>query len=189
MASLATYWPYQIASKQHDDAERGRLPDLAGPDTAHVDAHEHGGRNGDRDREGSPRAFAQRLHDDQPERRKDDDHDAERADESDAAGDRAHLHLHHFAEGAAVAPDRAEQDDEVLHRAGEHHADENPQRPGQVSHLRGQHRPDQRPGARDRREMVPEHDVFVGGHVVEAVVVAFGRRQARIIQLENLRRR
>ena len=88
---------------------------------------------------------------------------AERADQRDAAGDRAHLHLDHLAERAAVAPDRAEQDYEVLHRAGEHHADQNPERAGQITHLRRQHRPDQRPGARDGREMVTETTYLLVG--------------------------
>ena len=80
--------------------------------------------------------------------------------------------LDQVAQRAAVAARRDEQDDEVLHRAGEHHAGQDPQRARQVAHLRGEHRADQRAGAGDGREVVAEQHVLVGGHVVEAVVVA-----------------
>ena len=94
-------------------------------------------------------------------------------------GTGAELHLDHVAERPAVAAHRDEQDDEVLHRAGEHDAGEDPQRAGQVAHLRGEHGPDQRAGAGDGREVVAEQHVFVGRHVVQAVVVADGGRLRR----------
>ena len=65
------------------------------------------------------------------------------------AGDRPDLLLRHLAERLAVAPHRGEQDDEVLHRAAEHDADDDPDRAGQVAELRREHRADQR--ARRRR--------------------------------------
>ena len=96
-----------------------------------------------------------------------------------AAGDRPHLGAHHVAERLAVAPGREEQHGHVLHRAGEHDAGEDPQRAGQIAHLRREHRADQRPGAGDRGEMMAEQHVAVGRNVIEAVVVAIGRRRAR----------
>ncbi len=51
------------------------------------------------------------------------------------------LHLDHLAQRLAVAADGDEQDDEVLHRAGEHDADEDPERAGKEAHLRGEDRP------------------------------------------------
>ena len=135
--------------------------------------HEH--------REGAPRAARQRLDHDQRQHGEQDDHDQQHAEQRDAAGDRAHLGADHVAERAAVAPRREEQDDHVLHRAGEDDAGEDPQRAGQIAHLRREHRADQRPGAGDRREVVAEQDVAVGRHVIEAVVVAIGRRLPRRI--------
>jgi hypothetical protein len=61
--------------------------------------------------------------------------------------------------------------DEVLNRAGEDDAREQPQGPGQIAHLRRQHRPHQGSGARDGREMVAEQHIFVRRHVIEAVIV------------------
>ena len=98
----------------------------------------------------------------------------------------AELHLDHFAERLAVAADRREQHDEVLHRAGDHDAGKNPQRAGQEAHLRRQHRADQRAGAGDRREVVSEQHPPVGGHVVHPVVVALGRRLPRVVQPQDL---
>ena len=96
-------------------------------------------------------------------------------------GDRAHLHADQFAERAPVAAHRDEQDHEILHRARQHDADEDPQRAGQIAHLRGQHRPDQRPRAGDRGEMVAEQDAPVGRDVIEPVGAANRRRRSRRI--------
>jgi hypothetical protein len=112
--------------EQYDHAKSRGFSDLPGPDAAHIHAHDHRGGNGDRDRESAPRTFAERLHHDQSERRKDDDHDSQRADEGNRAGNRAHFHFHHLAERPAVTPNGTEQNNEVLHCARKHHADENP---------------------------------------------------------------
>jgi hypothetical protein len=47
-------------------------------------------------------------------------------------------------------------------------------RPGQESELRGQHGPDERTCPRDGREVMPEQDPLVRGHVVVAVGEAVG---------------
>ena len=102
-------------------------------------------------------------------------------------GHRAQLGLDHVAERAAVAARGDEQDHEVLHRAGEDDAGQDPQRAGQIAHLRGQHRADQRAGAGDGREVVAEQDVLVGRHVIEAVVVLDGRRDAVRVEPQHRR--
>ena len=95
------------------------------------------------------------------------------------------LLAHHLAEALAVAARRGDQDREVLHRAAEHHADQDVERPGQVSELRRQDRPDQRAGAGDRREVVPEHDPAVGGDEVLAVGEPVRRGDARVVERER----
>jgi len=132
-----------------------------------------------------PRAVGERLDHNEGEHREDDDHDREHAHERERARHRPELHLHHLAERAAVAPHRDEEHQHVLHRAGEHHADEDPERPRQVAHLRGEHRPDQRPGAGDGGEVVAVEHILVGGHVVHAVVVPHRRRRALRIHLQH----
>ena len=95
--------------------------------------------------------------------------------------------LHHLAERFAVAPHRAEQDHEILHRAAEHDADQNPQRAGQITELRRQHRPDQRPRPGDRREVMAEDDPLVRLDEILAVVVDFARRGAAVIEHQHAR--
>jgi hypothetical protein len=92
-----------MASKENDHAKCRGFSNFAWPDAAHVDTHEHSGRDCDGHRERPPRAFSQRFHDDQAERGEDNDHDAKGANEGDATGDWAHFHFHHFTERAAVA--------------------------------------------------------------------------------------
>ena len=63
-------------------------------------------------------------------------------------GDRVDFLLRHLAERLAVAPHRRAEDDEVLHRAAEHDAGDQPERAGQETELRGQRRADERARAR-----------------------------------------
>ena len=105
----------------------------------------------------------------------------------DGAADRAELVARHLAERAAVAADRAEQRDEVLHAAAEHGADQDPQRAGQIAELRRERRADQRARARDGGEVMTEHDPAIRRHEVAAVAESFGRRGARRVEREHLR--
>ena len=77
----------------------------------------------------------QRVHDHQRQHREQDHHDREDRHHREHAGERADLLLGHLAQRLAVAPHRAEQDDEVLHRAAEHHAEDDPDGAGQVAEL------------------------------------------------------
>src|SRR5439155_4793616 len=62
------------------------------------------------------------------------------------AAERPDLVLRHLPERAAVAAEAAAQDAEVLHRAAQHHAGQDPERAGQITELRRERRADQRPG-------------------------------------------
>ena len=73
-----------------------------------------------------------------------------------------HFLLRDLAERLAVAPHRRAQDQEVLHRAAEHDAGDQPDRAGQKAELRGQRRTDQR--ARRRRS--PRSDGRTGSSVI-----------------------
>jgi hypothetical protein len=171
---------------QAEEADDRHLADLARTDVARVHAHEDRDRYRRGDGERAPRRAGQRLHDDQREHRENDHHDEERAEQRDHAGHEAELHLDQVAQRTAVAARRDEKHDEVLHRAREHDARENPQHAGRVAHLRGEHRADERPRACDRSEVVPEQHVLVGRHVVEAVVVPHGRGHAQPVELQHL---
>ena len=62
------------------------------------------------------------------------------------------------------------EDHEVLHRAAEHDADDDPDHAGQIAELRGERRTDERSRAGDRGEVMAEDDPAVRRHEVAAVV-------------------
>ena len=159
---------------QADEAQHRHLADPARPDPACIGAHCHGERHGGRNGEHAPGAFGQRLDHDQRQHRQDDDHDHERAEQGDRAGNLTHLHADEFAQRLAVAAHGNEQDHEILHRAGQHHAEDDPQRAGQIAHLGGEHGSDQWPRARDRGEMMAEQDGAVGRDIVQAIGAPHG---------------
>ena len=172
--------------QQQHEPEHRNLEHASGPEKAQIHTHQQRDRNRHRDRERAPWTDRQRLDDDEREHAEDDEHDHQHADHRDHAGGRAELVAHHLAERTPVAAQRQEQDHEILHRAGEDHADEDPQRARQITHLRGEHRPDQRTRAGDRGEMVAEHDAAIGRHVVEAVVAQHRRRRARRVERKRV---
>src|SRR6266853_1276121 len=94
----------------------------------------------------------------------------------------------HLRERTAVAADRRKQDDEILHRAAEHRADEQPERAGQIAELRREHRPDERPRPADRREVMAEDDPLVRLAEILAVLVDLARCRAAVIEREHARR-
>ncbi len=177
--------PAEDRGHQQHEADDGHLGDAARAQEAQVHAHEKRHGNGRRHGERAPGRFGQRLDHDQRQHGQDDDHDHEGAEERDQPRHGAHLLLDEVAQRAAIAPRGDEEHDEILHRAREHHARQQPQQAGHVAHLRSQHRAHQRPCARDGGEMVAEQHVLVGGHVVQPVVVAPGRRGAPGIQPQH----
>ena len=171
---------------QAHEADDRHLADLARADIAQVHAHEQRDGNGGGHREGAPRRMRQRLHHDQRQHGQNDHHDHEGAKQRDHTRDLAQLGLDQIAQRTAVAAGRDEENREVLHGAGEHHARQNPQHARQITHLRGQHRANQRAGAGDGGKVVAEQHVLVGRHIVQTIVMLPGRRHARGIQLENV---
>ncbi len=117
-------------NEQQQRAHDRRLADFARPPALHPPAHQQ--RDGDRtgDRKQAPRRGAQCVHDDQREHREQDDHDREHGHHCRRAGDSVDFLLRHLAERLAVAPQRTEEDREVLHRAAHHDPDDEPQRAG-----------------------------------------------------------
>ncbi len=94
--------------------------------------------------------------------RQQDDHDQQHRDQRDEAAHFADLFARHLSERFAVAPHGREEDHEILHRAAEHRADDDPERAGQIAELRREHGPDQRSGSGDGGEMMAEDDPLVG---------------------------
>ncbi|MNK73312.1 hypothetical protein D3C87_928070 [compost metagenome] len=173
-------------TEQQQHADHRDLTDATRADVAHVDAHEHRDRDGRHHRENAPRALGQGLDHDQRQHREDDDHDQEAAEQRDGAGDAAHFFTDHVAQGATVAAGGHEQDHEVLHRTGQHHAGDQPQRAGQVAHLRRQYRTDQRTRASDGRKVVTKKNVFVGWNVVQTVIVEHSGSGPSRIELHDI---
>jgi hypothetical protein len=174
--------------QQQRDPDRRALEHSAGPDVAHEQPDQDRDRDGRGHRRRRPRAIAHRVHDDEAEHRDQDDHDRHYPDQRDGAADDAELVASHLAERAAVTPDRAEQRDEILHAAAERRADEDPERAGQVAELRGKGGPDQWARARDRGEVVAEHDPAIRRDEVAAVAETLGGCRARGVEREHLGR-
>ena len=108
-------------------------------------------------------------------------------DQRDEAADLADLLARHLAERFAVAAHGGEQDDEILHGAAQHRADDDPERARQIAELRGQHRSDQRSRAGDGGEVVAEDDPFVGGLEIVAVAQPLGGRGALVVERHHAR--
>ena len=170
-ASISPMTPIVVASAMRPCAE-----------AIHVQAHEERERDRHADREDAPRALLERVDDDEAEPGERDDDDEEDGDGSSGAGDGADLLARDLGERAAAAPGRGPQDDEVVHRAGETDADDQPDEPGSEAELRGEHRADERPGAGDRREVMPEEDQPVRRVVVVAVVALVRRRDPAVVE-------
>jgi len=173
--------------QQQQRTDDRRLAHFPGTPALHPPAHQQRDGNGARNREESPRRRAQRVHHDQRQDREQDDHDREHGDHRRHTRDFADLLLGHLTERLTVATQRAKEDGEVLHRAAEHHADDEPQRPGEETELRREHRADERSRPRDGGEVMAEQHPLVRGHEVTAVVEALRRCGALGIEAEDAR--
>src|SRR6185503_5355998 len=60
-----------------------------------------------------------------------------------------------------------------------------PEKAGQESKLRSQHRPKQRTCASNRREVMAEQHVLIGGMKIDAVVQPHSRRHTLVVKLHN----
>ena len=175
--------PDEGGEEQRGPHRRG-LAHLARPPALHPPPHQQGDRHRAGDGEEAPRRGAERVHHDQRQHGEQDDHDREHRDHRRHARDPADFLFRHLAQGLAVAPQRAEQNREILHRASQHHADHEPERARQKAELRGEHRPHERARSGDRGEVVAEQHPAVGRDEVVAVVEALGGRGAARIEAE-----
>ena len=171
---------------QQDKADDRNLADFARTDIAGVDTHKQSDWDGSGDGEGTPRAVDQGFHHNQRQHGHDDHHNHQNTDGGNHAGYSAQLLFHDIAQGFTVTAHGHEQHHRVLNRTGKHHAENNPQRAGQVTHLRGQYRTYQRAGASDGGKMVAEQHAFVRRHIVQAIVMALGRREPVGIELHYI---
>ena len=174
----------QCANQQHG-AHYGSLADPSWPPPLHPRAHEQGDGNRTGDRKQSPRRRPQRVHHDERQHREEDDHDREYGDHGGYACRLADFFLRHLSQRFAVAPQRAEEDREILNRAAEDHADHEPKRAGQEAELRGEHRSHQRSRASDGCEVVAEQHPAVRRHEVVAVVEPLGGRRALRVETKD----
>ena len=124
----ATHPAGDDGKEKQNDADQGDLGNLARPQIPQVHAHEQRDGDGHRDREHSPRGLGERIDDHKSEHRDEDDHDDEHADQCGDAADEAEFFAGHLTEAAPAALRRDPQDHEVLHRPGEHDADDDPDR-------------------------------------------------------------
>jgi hypothetical protein len=145
----------------------------------------HRDRDSARDREHTPRTVAQRVDHDEGEHRAQDGHDRQNRDHRDRPRERPDLVPGHLAERLSVAAHGAEEDDEVLDGAREHHPEHDPEGAGQVAELGREHRTHQGSRAGDGRKVVPEEHPLGRGDEVPAVLQPLGRSRAAIVELED----
>ena len=125
-------------------------------------------------------------HDSQPRER--NQQDKEHRDHGHQSGERADFGARDFGQRAAPVADGGHQNREVLHAAGQHRADQQPEKAGSESELRGQRRAHQRTGAGDGREVVPEQHPLGRSHIVMAVFEGMRRSGAAVVQRQRLGR-
>src|SRR3989454_197854 len=70
-------------------------------------------------------------------------------------------------------------------RAGQHRADDQPEKSRQIPELRGQDRPEERASAGDSGKMMAEQHPAIGGMEVCAVIESVRRRDPPIVQLDD----
>jgi hypothetical protein len=172
---------------EEHESHRARLEHAPWTKPAQVHAHEQRDRNREPDRDHSPWARGECVHDHEREHGDEHDHDSEDRDERSRPRHRPDLVSRHRAERAAVAAHGREQDDEILYGAAEHYTGDDPDRAGEESELCRERRSNQRPWARDRCEMMPEHDPSIGREIVATVLHPNGGRGATVIDGEDLR--
>ena len=107
-------------------------------------------------------------------------------EDEDLASGVAEFLLNDIRDAAALVAHGEEHRREVVHRAHEDAAQQDPQQRGQPAELGGQHGPHDWPGARDRGEVVPEEHGGVRGDVVHAVLQCLGRTRALRVHAEGL---
>ena len=178
--------PRDDGEKNERDAHDRSFEDAAGADETKIQTKQDRDRNSHRQRERGPRRRLERVHHDKADNGEENRHDREHGQLCDEAAAFAYLFARHLTERLAVAPDRAEQNDEILHAARERRAGDQPERARQVAELRGERGADERAGARYGGKMVPKKHPLVSGHEVAAVVVTFAGRSSRVIERENL---
>jgi hypothetical protein len=98
-----------------------------------------------------------------------------------------HLVAHHLPERLAAAPDRAEEDDAVVHGPAKDGADQDPEEAGKVAELRGEHRARRAGRAGDGREVMAEDDPAVRPHEVLAVGLRLGGRGPQLVDRQHVR--
>ena len=182
--------PSAEEQRRHDqhETERGGLEHAARTDPSQIHTHQHGDRDRQSDRHGSPWARFERVDDDERQHREQHDHDAEHRDQRRDAGDRPDLLARHLPERLAVAADGRCENDKILNRTAERDADDDPDDAGQISELRGQRWSDERTRAGDRREVVAEDHPPVRRDKVASVIETDGRSRPPGVEREDLRR-
>jgi hypothetical protein len=94
----------------------------------------------------------------------------------------------HLAERFAIPAHGTEQNHEVLHRAAEHCAEQDPKRPRQIAELRGERGAHQRPRSGNCSEVMAEQYPLIRRFEIMAVAEPFGGRGPSIIEQHDFGR-
>ena len=178
--------PGQDAQAEQRHADDRRAEHVALAPYLHVQAHDHGDRNGRRHGVGGPQAVVHGVDHRDGQARQRQQQNGEYGPRRHAAGRLVDFLRGDVGEALSPVAHRGEQHDHVVHAAREHAADENPQQAGHVAELGRQHGAEQGARRGDGGEVVAEQDVLVGVHVVVPVGVLDGGRRPRVVQVQDL---
>ena len=172
--------------EQQGNAEDARALHVVNAPVLEIHAHDKRDGNGGEHGKGAPGALEHRVHHRDGQARQGQDEDEQHGPGGDNADGLADLLAGDVGQAAALVAHRGEQHDHVVHRAGKHRADENPQRAGQIAELRGKHRSQQGAGGRYRRKVMAVQVVLVGLDIILPVREFHGGRRPRRIQVQHL---
>ncbi len=164
------------------DADKRRFQHATRAQKSKIKSEEQSDWNGCRQRKRGPWRGLERVDDYQRDHAEKNDHDGQDRKLSNEAAALADFFAGYFAESPSVAPDGAEENDEVLYASGEDSSRDQPQRAGQVAELCGKRGADERARPSNGGEMMAKQNPFIGGHEVAAIVVTFGGSCAGVIQ-------
>jgi hypothetical protein len=176
------------AANQKHDAKNAGPGDRNCPSMAleHPPSHDDGDGNGHADGEHSPGAIGECVDHDNSEAGQRDQKNKEHSNHRHQTGEGTDLGAGHVRERAPAMAHRSDEHGEVLHTAGQHRADQNPEKARGKTKLRGQRRPDQRPGARDGGEVMSKQYPARRRNVVMSIREKMTWSGAAIVQRQRL---
>ena len=173
--------------QQQHHAHGRRFQHFAHTPPTQITAHEHRNGNGGANRENAPGTLGQRFHHHQRQHRQQYNHDGQNGGQPDVTRQRVEFFLDHLPQRLAIPPHRAKQNDKILHRAAQHHPNQNPEGARQIPELSCQHRPNQGSRTGNGGKVMPKHDPFVRLDEIPAIIMHLAGGRSPVIEQQHPR--